>query len=644
MLNTNIDKQKLRDSGSSHMKVNREYLLRKGVAAELNTYLNWNPFFIFGDIMDEKELDAWYKDTSGKGDPKVGAPGAKSIFNKFGAVPTGGLKGDSNLKMSMLRLNNNVPLIDTPENRKAIRSHSNCTIRELVDASSKGMLGKATYSYSDFMYCKYLGSMPNNYLITLRRFPMPVDDYISTIGDTAALRGQLSSSNSYPTGQLITWMNTPGNEMDQILTYSVNMPFEEKQAQWEDSGIDADASSKPLNAIASVFDKKYREQVSSGYAGSAVFDNPYVQKVFHTDGFSAPYHGLIGWQDKNKVYGPVDAVKKTYYRSDQGINFNQSFKLTFEYEIRSYNGINGRQAMLDLLSNILQVTYTTGTFWGGGYRGSGAHQNNIFANLKIMNTKGGFLNFVDAFFEDASTMVNNTFGQYKASWKDGLGKSLLNFINNLGGMLAGGLLNKLGRPQKSMVNSLLSPAPVGFWHVTIGNPFHPIMTMGNMILKNTTITHSGPLGIDDFPTGLKVECELERGKPRDLRGIENIYMNGNDRIYYPMGKHVTDMYAAAKQYQGKVYDETVEMTTVYYDNGASKTTKKTVGLSSITEEIRNGTIDEKFKETKTVVNKSLRTINTGLKHFFGINDQTSIIFTSEEQEYGSQPKTEKNKK
>ena len=652
MLNANIDRPKLEkyeDKNGSRMKVNREYLLRKGVAAELNTYLNWNEFNIFGDIMNEDQLGQYYKGINV--DPGVGAPGAKSIFNKYGAVPTGGKEGDSKLNISLWRLNNNVPLIDTPENRKKMRSHSNCTIKELVDASSKGMLGLATYAYSDFMYCKYLGTIPNNYLITLRRFPAPVDDYISTIGDTSSFRSssEVKSDNTAPVGSMITWLNTPGNELEQILTYSTGMPFEEKQSQWESGGIDADNSSKPLNAIAAGFDKKYREQVSAGYAGAAIFGNKYVSKVFHTEGMDAPYHGLMGWKDQNKVYGPIYAVKKTYYPSERGIDFNQSFKLTFEYEIRSYNGINGRQAMLDLISNILQVTYTTGTFWGGGYRGSGAHQNNIFANLKIMNTKGGFTDFVDAFFQDAAMFSESVLKSSNFSMEN-LGKSILNFLNNLGGMLAGGLLNKLGRPQKAMVNSLLSPNPVGLWHVTIGNPFHPIMSMGNMILKNTTITHTGPLGIDDFPTGLKVECELERGKPRDLRGIEMLYMNGNDRIYYPMGKETANMYRAAKQYKlGEEVEESVE----YFSDGSRKITKSEPGNSSATRNIietvtakndpgwaeRLG-LDPKNATVKSV-HKSLTVITNGLKHYFGTDDQNKIIFTSEEQEYGSQPKTEK---
>ena len=72
--------------------------------------------------------------------------------------------------------------MDSPDNRKAIRDHSKCSVKDLVEASREGLLGKSTYDYSDFMYCKHLGKVPNNYLITLRRFPLPVDDYISTLG------------------------------------------------------------------------------------------------------------------------------------------------------------------------------------------------------------------------------------------------------------------------------------------------------------------------------------------------------------------------------------------------------------------------------------------------------------------------------
>ena len=627
MLNVSIDKAKLVESGKSRIRVNREYLLRKSVAADFNTYLSFSPFMVFADVMSEKERAEAYSQTeydteSGKitkeADPKVGRLGIRSIFNKSGAVLYGGTV-NSSLEMSDFRLTNNVPLIDTPENRKRIRQSSGYTIKELVEASEQGILGSALYAYSDFMYCKYLGQMPNSYLVTLRRFPTPVDDYISSAGETGKMRKSVKSTNPLPIGQLVTWMNTPGNDLESILTYSVAMPYEERKAQLEQASNNADNSSKPLNAAAAMFDKTYRDQYQKGYAGGAV--NPYISKLFPIGNIDPPYSGLFGAKDQNKTYGPVDAIKKVYGRSDGGIDFDQSFKLTFEYELRSYNGINGRQAMLDLISNILNVTYTTGTFWGGGYTGGGAHQNNIFSNLSIFKTSGGFTNFMDAFAQDVSTVTTNIKSNISA--QGGVVNAIKNFLNNLGGMLCGAALNALGRPQKSQVNSLLSPAPTGLWHVTIGNPFHPIMSLGNMILTKTTITHTGPLGLDDFPTGLKVECELTRGKPRDLRGIEMIYMNGNDRIYTSMGPKVFDMYTHAKEYK----------------SSSSITGGNLAGLSDFY--VTHNKADKITKqEIENINNATPAAMKKVLKKYFGTDDTFSVYVQAAEQEYGAWAKKE----
>lgn len=564
-----IEQTKLK-THNPRVRQNRTYLLSASTAEQFNTYFSFDVFPTFSDITDEasrakameKALDG------GPLDYKVGTWGVRSIFNRYGAIIIGGEQNSANdvpdvRNSSEIRISNNAPLIDTPKNREEMRYISrNCTIRDLVEDSKKGILGRAIYSYADFMYCKHLGKMPNNYLVTLRRFPTPPDDYISNAGsratrmidtppDPSSDKSRVDSSNPLPIGTMVTWLNTPGNNLEDILKYSVSMPYDEKTAQWESDQIDADASQKPLNAIAAMFDKTYRQQYTAGYAGGAV--NKYIGKFFPIaeDG---PYKHMLGHQDRNKVYGPVDAIKKVYYRGDQGINFDQTFSLTFDYELRSYNGINGKAAMLDLISNILNVTYTTGDFWSGGYTAGGAHQNNIFSNLNIMKCNGGPAAFWDAITQDAT----NVSKEFREGYKNRTGgetglRGTWNVIksiiwNDLGGMLIGGMLNWLGRPQKAAVNSLLSPAATGLWHVTIGNPYHPIMSLGNMVLKSTEISHYGPLGLDDFPTGIKVTCQLERGKPRDLRGIEMIYMNGNDRIYSSMSEMVFEMYEHARKY------------------------------------------------------------------------------------------------
>lgn len=496
----------------SRFRLDKSYMLDSQTNLALNTYATWTPQEIpdpdYSDGADKGELDD---------NTKMNKMGVRSIFNRYSLVP---------VMKDGVRVNSNTPLIDSPETRQAIRGTSGCTVKELVAKSQQGLLGRETYDYSDFMYCKYLGQIPNNYMITLRRFPIPIGDYINYPNTSSRRNDSIQIPSSI--GCLVTWMGTPGNDMNSILTYNFKMPYKEETAKWEEDNAD-DESSGMLGAVFNAFNPKYQAQVSGGYAGQSLTNIPGAGALSKVASFNGPYTGARNWRDANKIYGPIDAVKTTHLRSEAGLDFQQTFSLQFDYELRSYSNINTRQAMLDLLSNILAVTYTSGDFWKGGVRSTGAACSDIFQNLKLMHTKGGFTDFVDAFTQDVSTV--GSAARSSVEKQGGLWNTIKNLANNIGGMLLGGMLNKLGRPQKHMVNSLLSPAPIGLWHVTIGNPNHPIMTIGNLILDSTTIEHYGPLGLDDFPTGLRVKCSLKRGKGRDLRDIEKMYMGGYQRIY-----------------------------------------------------------------------------------------------------------------
>ena len=517
---------------------NREDYFNTQIVKELNTYSTWDEMQLFNDVTDinlKTETVGEGKDkkeVTTEESAKRAGKGIKSLFNKYTLVPV----LDINTRVKL-----NTPLIDSSATREKIKERSNPSIKNLVARSQDGTLGRETYSYSDFMYCKHLGKMPNNYLITLRRFPVAVNDYIGQLQDDKEEREIATSL-----GCMVTWLGTPGNDIENILSYTFKMPFKEVTAELQQ--VTRDDNSSKLGNIFASFDSKYQQQVAAGQASAAIA--PFGEKLLGKDHFgAAPYRDQLTFTDSHKVYGPVDVVKKSSMRSDEGLEFDHNINLRFEYELRSYSNINARQAMLDLLANILTVTYVNGSFWGGGYRGMGPHQSDIFSNLKCMKVRGGFTDFMDAFAKDASTVGSNI--QQSVKKQGGLWQTLKNLANNFGGMLLGGLLNHMGRPQKALVNSLLSPAPVGLWHVTIGNPFHPVMSIGNMIITETKITHQGPLGLDDFPTKLVVDVSLKRAKPRDSNEIERLYNSGAVRIYSGMGPHTLDIIKSAPDYSSK---------------------------------------------------------------------------------------------
>ena len=93
-----------------------------------NTYRHWEPFNVqMQNVVTGRKND--------KGEAEVEATtakGVKSLFNNFNAVYT-----DDDF-----RINANMPLLDTPENRKAQRKNTACTIQDLVEASAAGLMGR----------------------------------------------------------------------------------------------------------------------------------------------------------------------------------------------------------------------------------------------------------------------------------------------------------------------------------------------------------------------------------------------------------------------------------------------------------------------------------------------------------------------
>lgn len=572
--------------------------LNKDDAQQLNTYLNWGVF----SIPTEPDAKGEYLPESNK------YTGVKSIFNNVHAISTS----------EMRQTSFNAPLLDTPGGRCQQRDLADCSIRSLVNNSGKR--GRVVYDYADFAYCKYLNRVSNNYLITLRRFPQPAGDHIDWHQPIFEAEKE-QNMHAPDVGRLVTWLGTPGNEMSSILKYSYKLNWKQLSSEQDDAQMPEQSS--PLAQLFNLTDKQYQQQVIQGYSSASA--QPLFDKLLSgiPGDSNAPYTSLRDFRDQNKVYGPVDSIKRTQIR-DLGLELEHKITLTFEYEMRSYNGINGRAAMLDLLGNILAVTYNSGPFWQGGHRWTGEHQSNLFANLPIFKdaSSGKLTSFpalIDSFSASISAVTNKVTDGGKKSFLD-VAKDI---ISGLGGILLGGVLNKLGRPAKVAVPSLLSEAPTGCWHLMIGNPNDPILSIGNLILTNTTIEHYGPLGLDDFPTGLKVIVELDHGKDRDKDNIERMYMRGDNRIYSPMNKGIQQMYDGATSVQSKKKAAS---------NNTSKRKKATESKSNASQgadKIDRAPLLSATEKTSTEMN-----MDECLYKYFGITNQKLIMNASMESCFG----------
>ena len=427
-----------------------------------------------------------------------------------------------------------------------------CSINNLVKLSNEvdSILGQARYKYSDFMYCRDVGKISNNHLITLRRFAAPVRDNIFQYTGTDVI-----TSNQVPgdIGRLITWFGTPENKLEDILKYSFHASWKEMEAARQDLDSEENAPDRGLTGgLVNLFNNEHAEGVDKGINSSAFKQLLGDDASEYDKGPYADNPAVNGRMfDKHKIYEPKDTVRSKY-EYEGNLKFSQEFTLTFNYKLRGYDNINGKTALLDLLGNILAVTYRKGKFWPGEQHIIGAPQNKqgwVKAEAMqntVISASGTFLGSLcngGSLADAASSAMNIIQGadlgnDLKQSAKDLLGKLKAGGLQSI---FSGLMKNALGRPAVYAFDSLLSEGETGVWHVTIGNPLNPIASIGNLIIDgDVEVTHSGPLGLDDFPTEITVKVPLKHAMPRDAVDIQRMFTKGRRSIYTEIMPDLTD--------------------------------------------------------------------------------------------------------
>ena len=427
-----------------------------------------------------------------------------------------------------------------------------CSIANLVKLSNEkdSILGQARYKYSDFMYCRDVGKISNNHLITLRRFAAPVRDNIYQYTGTDT---ETSNEVAGDIGRLITWFGTPENKLEDILKYSFHATWKEMEAGIQQLDSQENDPARGLTGgLVNLMNNKHAEGFEKGIHASAFKQLLGDDASEYDTGPYANNDAVNGRNyDKHKIYEPKDTVRSKY-EYEGNLKFNQEFTLTFNYKLRGYDNINGKTALLDLLGNILAVTYKKGKFWPGEQHIIGAPQNKqgwVKAQAMqntVISASGTFLGSLckgGSLADAASSAMNIIQGA-------DLGKNLKQAAKDiLGNLKAGGLQsifsglmkNALGRPAVYAFDSLLSEGETGTWHVTIGNPLNPIASIGNLIIDgDVEITHGGPLGLDDFPTEITVKVPLKHAMPRDAVEIQRMFTKGRRSIYAEIVPDLTD--------------------------------------------------------------------------------------------------------
>jgi len=406
--------------------------------------------------------------------------------------------------------------------------------------------GLATYRMQDFIYLKYYNQIPNNYMITLRRYTYPCNDHMFGLdlspSDVNALNGYEESHFNIATA--VTYMGEKaGNKLSDILKFDYGANYEEKEAKVEmlqntdgglaeqmtkkfgvnDQFLSGEMSRESAGGMGGLAKQAAKFAMLTGMKGVSVSEAMAASHRFQGNEFAQVYG--------ENVYGDVNVINKTKVRS-RGLTYGGNFSLNFEYSLKSLKCVNPRVAMLDILTNFLILTGNYGAFWGGETRFYGqksiAPQFGDPAKLRNGDFKGYFSSLMGDLKSGFKEISKNS---------DGTDGGIMGFIKNLGagtlegllGNLFGGNVGVAGQTQATP--ALLSGNPTGYWHVTIGNPLDPIAMMGNLAVTKTTVQFNDVLGYDDFPTEVKFTVELEHCMPRDNAAIENMFNGAKGRIY-----------------------------------------------------------------------------------------------------------------
>jgi hypothetical protein len=389
------------------------------------------------------------------------------------------------------------------------------------------------YTSGDFAYCTYYGKIPNNYMLTLRRFPTPTEDDI--INATALDdKGNVLKKEQADVARAITWMSeVTENKLSEILKFNVGF-------NWDD--LDSEVQTITPN------------EPNRGAVGSFINSSPFLSNVENTmkginpgQAANTEAHGS-GWDPlvetyPNKALGPYNIIKNVRVRKE-GLTFEQEIKLVFHYDLRSIGKVDPKIAMLDIMANMLVLTYNNAPFWGGAtrYTSSGT-------------VKQPFPGMDKLYSGDISGFFSGLMGGLKNAASGLMSGNPMEALKKLGGNLLGGsLMNLFGKPSGTQAaRAFLTGDSTGAWHLTVGNPLNPIAVIGNLTCTSSDFEFEGPLGYEDFPSKLKVTVTLKPGRYRDKGDIESMFNAGRGRIYLtPKGDKNTDQETVVDIY-GKKY-------------------------------------------------------------------------------------------
>lgn len=423
------------------------------------------------------------------------------------------------------------------------------------------------YNVKDFIFCKNYGTIPNNRMITLRRFPHPVEDHLSILNEVEArvsaevVSLEKSGANDLgiqqflngvgqPVAQCVGYFG-PGTDNPSLnnilkfnngLNWQVETQSKKETSQGNDPGIMNSFFGQVSEAVLGSEGTKFLSNVSDlvGSVGNPDKQQFAVQRQFFEKLYSE------GGPLSKKIFVDVNTVDKMYRREVGFSGGDETITLKFTYELTSVSTINSRMLFMDLLSNLLQIGTDYGKFLAPEIR-----HNTALQGINFPGGAKGYTRFLTEPVEYFIDMINGKYDDQMTKLLDAAGKNLKEITKQIGQLSQENLGTFLGGMDKNSFSykflenffrsqaiekiqfkpMFLSGAPTGSWHLVVGNPLNPIAMMGNLICTGVQIDFGEVLGPDDFPTEMTATYTLKPARQRHRGDYESMFNRGRGRFY-----------------------------------------------------------------------------------------------------------------
>lgn len=386
-------------------------------------------------------------------------------------------------------------------------------------------------SYADFLYCKKLGSFPNNRLVILRRFFQPVED------DLNSAQG---NKNQNPLSVMVTWFD----EFPLSISYGEN---------WNTfkTGIVQEFS----NTFSSLSGLNFNNGKNGGLL-SNILNTATQSENGYSDNISYPWLKVIWYQFIDSLYKNSSNTIPPHYKNvlteanpnlirqsviKQGLDFKLTANLSFSYVMRYANGIDPHVAMHNIIANAIRMgTSTSVSIFPKG--------STTLPNFVAEMNEGKIVTALENILKQLSDYLSK---QVDDATRTLSNVSVADIKKGASNFKATDLQGQFTRQLFSLYRFRLTAAlqadmgtPSGVWHLTIGNPFNPIASVGDLVITDQmSMTFGKELSYDDQPTEVTFTFNAVSARPRGAQEIEQIFNAGRGRIYvYPRVEDNPDLY------------------------------------------------------------------------------------------------------